>query len=1178
MVLIPALSADAAITAPAANATVSGTVSLADNGAQSAGCSDLAGLSTYSGNTDMFVDQTTGTAQTTVVTPPAADSGTSTVVNLGKVSSTASTNPETGNWVTDDTGNGTYTVNSAEQAGKSTLGIICGAGTLTNAKETVTVSNTGTLVFGATNATSGGQDTTVNLTATLTDQNGIAPATGQTVSFAFPGQTTVTATTNASGVAATTMALVGPPRSGTLTASYAGTYFTAATKTTAFAVTTDPTTTTLSPTTTIDYGQTANFSATVTSQVPADPALPSGSVQFTANGVPIGTGSVNPSTGVANFSDSALNAASYTIGAIYSGDANYTTSPAATETQVVNLAPTATLVTTSVSPSFFGEAITFTATVTALSPGIDTGFPTGTVTFAATPNGGTSSNIGGAATLTATANPAISTASSTSISLLPAGNSSPYQVVATYNPSTSPTNFAVSASSLSQVINPANTTVGVTSTLPSFSDFGQGVQFTATVNTVAPGQGAPTGSVDFVADANTANAIDIGSVNLNPGSDQSTATSPSIASLTPGLHTITATYTNLDGNYETGTLGTVQQFVAPDASTTTISTVNNANPSVFGQPVQFQATVTLAFTDAGTPTGIVLFYINGSDPPNCASPPTPAFEETLVNGVATTPADSSLAVGNNVISACYASTNADFAASATTDPQYDQVVNSDPTTTVLTSANSPDDSSGPSDYGQPVTFTASVSANAPGSGVPLGSVTFFDGASTLATVALSGDASDTASYTTSALAVGSHAIEAVYNPANVDYLSSQDGLNQTVNQDPTTTSVAQNGQSVQGQAISFSATVTANAPGAGAPTGTMTFEVNGAPILGSPVALVPNVNGSTATSETIAALTPGTYQVEAIYSGDTDFLASNGNTGQIVNQSGTSTALTLSPSGATVTYGTPVSLTAVVTPTGSGTGLPTGTVDFYDGLILLGAEPVSTVGGVQQATLPAALYGQGNHSFGAVYLGEFDYSGSTSASVAQTVAVISTTTALTSSINPAAYSVPVIFTATVTPASNAGPGPGGTVTFSDGSTVLGIVPVALSGGHYTASFTDSALAVGGHSITAAYSGATSYGSSASSALSQTITKDNTVIKAAPLNNATMTATLTSAQGAPQSGQTVSFSTGSTALCTGVTNASGVASCTATGLDDLDLVLSGNYTAAYAGNVSYNGSTVTVENT
>jgi hypothetical protein len=36
--------ADAAITSPAANATVSGTIQLSDNGAQSAGCSDLGGL------------------------------------------------------------------------------------------------------------------------------------------------------------------------------------------------------------------------------------------------------------------------------------------------------------------------------------------------------------------------------------------------------------------------------------------------------------------------------------------------------------------------------------------------------------------------------------------------------------------------------------------------------------------------------------------------------------------------------------------------------------------------------------------------------------------------------------------------------------------------------------------------------------------------------------------------------------------------------------------------------------------------------------------------------------------------------------------------------------------------------------------------------------------------------
>jgi hypothetical protein len=176
---------------------------------------------------------------------------------------------------------------------------------------------------------------------------------------------------------------------------------------------------------------------------------------------------------------------------------------------------------------------------------------------------------------------------------------------------------------------------------------------------------------------------------------------------------------------------------------------------------------------------------------------------------------------------------------------------------------------------------------------------------------------------------------------------------------------------------------------------------------------------------------------------------------------------------------------------------------------------------------------------------------------------------------PSSFSVPVTFTATVTPSSNAGPGPSGTITFTDGSTTLATVPVALSGGHYTASYTSAALAVGSHSVTASYSGATDYGSSASAALTQVVNPDGSSVVAQPASNGTMTATLTSAQGAPLSGQTITFSAGTGSsyqlLCTGTTNASGVASCSVTGLKQVFLVSEGTYLASYAGSTDYNGS-------
>jgi hypothetical protein len=65
----------------------------------------------------------------------------------------------------------------------------------------------------------------------------------------------------------------------------------------------------------------------------------------------------------------------------------------------------------------------------------------------------------------------------------------------------------------------------------------------------------------------------------------------------------------------------------------------------------------------------------------------------------------------------------------------------------------------PSTVNQSVTFTATVTVQAPGSGTPTGSVTFKDGSTTLGTGTLG---SGTATFSTSSLTIGTHSITAVY--------------------------------------------------------------------------------------------------------------------------------------------------------------------------------------------------------------------------------------------------------------------------------------------------------------------------------------------------------------------------------------------------------------------------------
>jgi hypothetical protein len=98
-----------------------------------------------------------------------------------------------------------------------------------------------------------------------------------------------------------------------------------------------------------------------------------------------------------------------------------------------------------------------------------------------------------------------------------------------------------------------------------------------------------------------------------------------------------------------------------------------------------------------------------------------------------------------------------------------QVVDKATTTTTLAS------SLNPSNVGQSVTFTASVSPQF--SGTVTGTVTFYDGTTTLETKSLSGGK---AKYTTAKLTAGVHTIKATYN-GSTDFTGSSASLTQTVN-------------------------------------------------------------------------------------------------------------------------------------------------------------------------------------------------------------------------------------------------------------------------------------------------------------------------------------------------------------------------------------------------------------
>jgi len=186
--------------------------------------------------------------------------------------------------------------------------------------------------------------------------------------------------------------------------------------------------------------------------------------------------------------------------------------------------------------------------------------------------------------------------------------------------------------------------------------------------------------------------------------------------------------------------------------------------------------------------------------------------------------------------------------------------------------------------------------------------------------------------------------------------------------------------------------------------------------------------------------------------------------------------------------GQPVTFTAVVTAP-SYQGAPTGTVTFtIDGQA---QTPVSLalVGGSDQAEFTTSTLSVGSHTVSASYSGDNNVSASSGSLPTQTVnapGLQTTTTTLASSLNPSTVGQPVTFAAVVSPSGTAGT-PSGSVTFTIDGVSHAPVPLQLVSGRDQATLSIASLGAGGHTISAAYRGSSSFAASAvASPLVQTV--------------------------------------------------------------------------------------------
>jgi len=488
------------------------------------------------------------------------------------------------------------------------------------------------------------------------------------------------------------------------------------------------------------YGNSVTFTATIP---PSGTTAPTGTVSFLDGATQIGTGTLSGNPGVATFTTATLNMGTHSITVSYPGDSYNGPSVSLPLNQVVKQAQTATTVTATPSPGIAGGPETITATVTVTS---GSGTPTGTVTFTS----GTT-QLGSAPvsnTGTATITPALAQGS--------------YQIVATYSGDAN--NQGSASAPLPLTVSQATTQTALV-VAPNPALVLAPITFTATVT---GNGGAPTGSVNFIANGNV-----IGAGTLNSSGVATFITS----TLAAGTSAITATYTG-DAN-DAGSTSLPVSLTVSLATTATVITVT-PDPAMVGAAVTITAKVT---GNGGTPTGSVNFIANGNT----------LASAVLAAGTASF-TTSTLAPGTYSITASYVGDPADAPSISTA---ISETVGLIPTTASLGSSTT----TGPTPQVVLVSTVLNSAAGVP----PTGTVTFMSGTTQLGSATL--DASGVGTLTPNLTGGVNYNIIANYS-GDVDHLPSSSPAI-TVSGTPTQFTLAVSPSSVS-MATSQNATVTVN--------------------------------------------------------------------------------------------------------------------------------------------------------------------------------------------------------------------------------------------------------------------------------------------------------------------------------------------------------------------------------
>ncbi|MGA3211059.1 MAG: choice-of-anchor tandem repeat GloVer-containing protein [Terriglobales bacterium] len=269
----------------------------------------------------------------------------------------------------------------------------------------------------------------------------------------------------------------------------------------------------------------------------------------------------------------------------------------------------------------------------------------------------------------------------------------------------------------------------------------------------------------------------------------------------------------------------------------------------------------------------------------------------------------------------------------------------------------------------PVVMTAKVTPSASGCFTASGAVNFFNGSAQVGSVTLTGGTA-TFDYNPSSLAAGTYSLTAVYagNSNFTGSTSASQTLTVTTVTTTTTVDSALN-PSNSGEAVTIGATIS---PGSPAPTGTVDFTSNGTVIPGCSAVAVP----SSATALcTATGLATGADLIKAVYSGDHNYIGSNGTLTQQVNADGrTASKTTITPNLNPSASGQPVALTASVTPSAS--PAPTGSLAFTsNGNVISGCSDI-VISASNTVNCTTSALTVGTDSIVAAYSGDSHYAAS----------------------------------------------------------------------------------------------------------------------------------------------------------------------------------------------------------